>query len=85
MAGSVLLRRRPGLAPLGSFELTAIEGGTQLRFSESAIGRIDAASMQEKDKGWRFLFEGCLRAHLEGTAPPTWGDTSQACSQDEAR
>ena len=57
---------------LGRFELTATATGTKLRFSESAFGRLDASTMQQKDKGWRFLFDGCLRAHLEGSKPPEW-------------
>jgi len=54
------------------FELTADEDGTKLRFTESSFGRVDEAGAASKDKGWRFLFDGCLRAHLEGSAPPTW-------------
>jgi uncharacterized protein YndB with AHSA1/START domain len=57
---------------LGRFELTAVDAGTRLRFSESAFGRIDEAMVRSKHKGWTFLFDGCLRAHLEGTEPPAW-------------
>ena len=56
----------------GTFELTADGGATRLRFTESAFGRVTEASQREKEKGWRFLFEGALRAHAEGKAPPTW-------------
>ncbi len=57
---------------LGRFELTAVKNGTKLRFTESTFGRLDEATLRSKDKGWRFLFDGCLRAHLEGTTPPPW-------------
>lgn len=49
-------------------------GGVRLRFRESAFGRVDEAYTAEKDKGWRFLFDGALKAHLEGTDPPAWDD-----------
>lgn len=54
------------------FELSASDDGTKLRFTESMFGRVDEAGAASKDKGWRFLFDGCLRAHLEGSEPPTW-------------
>ena len=62
---------------LGRFQLTAAPGSTRLRFTESAIGRLDEATLAGKDKGWKFLFDGCLRAHLEGGVPPEWDDTSR--------
>ncbi len=62
------------LLVLIKFELEAIANGTRLRFTEACIGRVDAATLRSKDKGWRFLFDGCLRAHLEGGAAPAWTD-----------
>jgi uncharacterized protein YndB with AHSA1/START domain len=57
-----------------TFELTPDGAGTKLRFSESGFGRVTEAAGQEKEKGWRFLFDGALRAHLEGKEPPVWKD-----------
>lgn len=59
---------------LGSWELSGESGTTRLRFQESAIGQTSPENAAEKDKGWRFLFDGALRAHLEGTPPPVWSD-----------
>ena len=57
---------------LARFELTGTAKGAQLRFSESSFGRVDEATVASKEKGWRFLLDGCLRARLEGTEPPAW-------------
>ncbi len=57
----------------GSFTLTADGDGTKVRFAESAFGRISDSALGEKEKGWLFLL-ATLRAHLEGTKPPTWED-----------
>jgi uncharacterized protein YndB with AHSA1/START domain len=57
---------------VGRFELTASGAGTLVRFSESAIGRLDERTLRGKEQGWRFLLDGCLRAHVEGGAPPAW-------------
>ncbi len=56
----------------GSFELAADGAGTKLRFTESSFGRVGEATVAEKDKGWRFLLEGALRAHVEGKPAPAW-------------
>lgn len=56
----------------GVFELEASGRATKLRFAESSIGRVTEEGMREKEKGWRFLFDGVLRAYLEGTPPPAW-------------
>jgi hypothetical protein len=59
---------------LGSWQLEADGDVTVLRFSESAIGHIGESYAVEKEKGWTFLFDGALKAHVEGTAPPVWKD-----------
>jgi uncharacterized protein YndB with AHSA1/START domain len=59
---------------LGSWELGEDSEGTRLRFQESAIGRTSEEGAAEKDKGWRFLFDGALRAYVEGTPPPVWSE-----------
>lgn len=56
----------------GAFELQPDGQGTRLRFSESGFGRVSEAGLREKEKGWRFLFEQALRAHLEGREAPVW-------------
>ncbi len=60
------------LAWVGRFELRGDGDATRLRFCESAIGRQDETTLRSKEQGWRFLFDGCLRAHVEGGTPPAW-------------
>lgn len=55
-----------------AFEFIADGKGTRLKFSESGYGRITQDSLREKEKGWRFLWEGALRAYLEGKPAPVW-------------
>lgn len=56
----------------GTWELEADGAATLLRFSESTLGVGAEKQAAEKDKGWRFLFEGALKAHVEGTPAPEW-------------
>jgi len=58
----------------GTFELSADGSGTRLRFSESGFGRVSEGAAEEKEKGWRYLFGGVLKAHCEGRAAPEWED-----------
>jgi hypothetical protein len=37
------------------------------------LGRISAANIAEKNKGWAFLCNS-MKAYVEGEAPPTWQD-----------
>ncbi len=55
----------------GSFRVEADGDATRFRFSESGIGRVTAKIAEDKTSGWRFLFD-TMRAHIEGTEPPTW-------------
>lgn len=57
---------------VGKYELDAIESGTRLRFSEAMLGRITEAELESKDHGWRYLYDGHLRAYLEGGEGPAW-------------
>lgn len=57
----------------GTWELDGDGDGTRLSFSEHAIGRIAEDYLQEKTKGWNFLW-AVLKAHLEGTEAPAWQD-----------
>ena len=59
---------------VGKYEFTAIDGGTRLRFTEAAFGHVTEAELAQKDHGWRYLYDGCMRAHLEGGEPPAWMD-----------
>ncbi|HVS62428.1 MAG TPA: SRPBCC domain-containing protein [Thermoanaerobaculia bacterium] len=59
---------------LGTWDLEADGDGTVVRFSEAAVGRITESYGAEKEKGWRFLFDGALKAYVEGTEPPVWKD-----------
>ncbi len=57
----------------GSWRLEGEGQSTTLHFSEAALGRVSPEGMHEKDKGWRFLWR-TLKAHVEGTPKPAWGD-----------
>ncbi|HVS12486.1 MAG TPA: SRPBCC domain-containing protein [Thermoanaerobaculia bacterium] len=59
---------------LGTWDLEADGDATVVRFTEAAVGRITEDSMADKEKGWRFLFDRALKAHVEGTKPPVWED-----------
>jgi uncharacterized protein YndB with AHSA1/START domain len=55
----------------GTWELQPNASGTTLKYSESTVGRVVDSHVDEKDKGWQFLFQ-TLKAHLEGSPLPTW-------------
>lgn len=57
---------------LGTWDLEADGDATIVRFSEAAVGRITEDYAADKEKGWRFLFDGALKAYVEGTEPPAW-------------
>jgi len=46
-------------------------GGTLLAFEEGNVGRVGAAQLAEKHKGWGFLL-AAVQAHLTGAPAPTW-------------
>ena len=56
-----------------SWELSPNDSGTTLTFSESMLGRISEANIDEKNKGWAFLCNS-MKAYVEGDPPPTWQD-----------
>lgn len=58
---------------LGSWDLSEHNGGTRLRFSEHAIGRVSDDYGADKLKGWEFLWDA-LKASVEGKAAPEWRD-----------
>ncbi len=57
----------------GSWTLTEQDGGTLLTFSETGVGRVSESGVEEKDKGWKFLWAS-LKAHAEGNPAPDWED-----------
>ncbi len=57
----------------GSWTLQEAGGGTLLQFSETGVGRVSDGGMEEKDKGWKFLWAS-LKAHAEGKPAPAWTD-----------
>jgi uncharacterized protein YndB with AHSA1/START domain len=57
----------------GTWQLAPEGKQTRLSFSESAFGRISENVMDEKDKGWKFLWAS-LKAHVEGRPAPDWGE-----------
>jgi len=59
---------------LGDWHLEPNDDGTLVRYTESSFGAVTEGNQESKDKGWRFLLDGALKAHLEGTPPPVWED-----------
>ncbi len=55
-----------------SYNLSADGTTTTLRFCERMFGRVTDGELRSKDHGWRFLYDGCMRAYLEGIQPPEW-------------
>ncbi len=49
----------------GSWTLSQSGTRTILEFTESSLGKLSADGMDEKDKGWQFLW-ATLKAHVEG-------------------
>lgn len=58
----------------GTWTLTPEGDGCKLRFTECLLGHSSADNRAGKVKGWTFLFDGALKAHLEGTPAPVWED-----------
>ena len=46
--------------------------GTKVVFREDALGRLPEGYRDDKEKGWRFLFDGALKAFVEGRPAPKW-------------
>jgi uncharacterized protein YndB with AHSA1/START domain len=57
----------------GSWNLEEKDGGTKLTFSESAMGKVSPSHIDQKTTGWTFLWN-CLKAHVEGSDAPVWGE-----------
>ncbi len=55
-----------------TWQIDPADHGATLRFTEHTLGKISDTYVAEKQKGWKFLYEGVLKAHLEGTEPPAW-------------
>jgi uncharacterized protein YndB with AHSA1/START domain len=55
-----------------TWTLEGDESGTVVRFEEDIVGNITEAGVEERTTGWTFLFEGALKAHLEGRPAPVW-------------
>ena len=61
--------------PSASYWTWTLEGDeseTVLKFEDNVVGRITDATAKERTTGWTFLFEGALKAHVEGRAAPVW-------------
>lgn len=58
----------------GTWTLETADDGCLLRFTEHAVGKTSDGYFAEKQKGWTFLFDGALKAHVEGTPAPKWED-----------
>lgn len=48
--------------------------GCTLRFDEHVLGKTPDGYAADKLKGWTFLFDSALKAHVEGTPAPKWED-----------
>ena len=58
----------------GTWRIEPEGDGAVLAFCEHTFGRVTEAQLAEKEKGWRFLLDGALRAHLEGREQPRWAE-----------
>ena len=58
----------------GTWNLEADGDGCKLRFTEHTLGVTPDGYAADKQKGWDFLFDGALKAYVEGTEPPKWED-----------
>lgn len=61
--------------PATWFATWSLEGdgsSTVLTFSESTVGLISAVTAEQKEGGWKFLFEGALKSYVEGRPAPAW-------------
>ena len=47
-----------------SYDLRARGDGARLRFTERMFGCVTAADLAGEDHSWRYLYDGCMRAHL---------------------
>ncbi len=56
----------------GSWQLSSDAESCVLRFTESTLGRVSNRNLEEKEKGWQFLFGSALKAHVEGKPCPPW-------------
>ena len=54
----------------GTWELSTKGNETVLRYSETAIGRVEEENRAQTKKGWQWLLGGALKAHLEGKPCP---------------
>lgn len=57
----------------GTWLLEEANGTTTMTYSEASIGRVSDAGVEEKDKGWKFLW-ATMKAHIEGQPLPVWAD-----------
>ena len=55
-----------------TWTLEGDEAGTVLTFEDQVVGMITETTAKERTSGWTFLFDGVLRAHLEGRPAPVW-------------
>ena len=54
----------------GTWQLEAADDGCRLRFTEHSIGEISDIWQARHQEGWSYLFDGVLKAHLEGRPLP---------------
>ncbi|MEM9556110.1 MAG: SRPBCC domain-containing protein [Acidobacteriota bacterium] len=66
---------------IGEITLEEVDDHVLFRFRETAVGRTDAKNEAGKTQGWSYLFDGALRAHVEGREEPTWEDWAEAHHQ----
>lgn len=54
----------------GTWELEPTEEGCSLRFTQHSLGHISEIWQDRHREGWTYLFDGVLKAHLEGRPLP---------------
>ena len=55
-----------------TFTLKDEGAGTRLRFHETRFGRVTDKGHASMERGWQYLFAGCLKSCAEGNEPPEW-------------
>jgi uncharacterized protein YndB with AHSA1/START domain len=55
-----------------SFQFDVVSDCARLRFADCGTGRLSEELLEHKERGWRFLLDGALRAWCEGEDPPSF-------------
>lgn len=57
---------------MNTWRLESTDDGCSLLFTTHIIGDMTDDQVAGREKGWSFLFDGVLKAHVEGRPLPRW-------------